>query len=1097
MPGLEYRRSDLRLTVRRRDDGGAILTLETPGGAFRRSNTASRRSVERWHTLPPHAVLQELTRRLPFATAARAWRAHAMSEEYAPLFSPGAMWQRLLLRLAIDVSDPGLASLAWEEIFAPWVEDLGRRLFPTRPARVDVGLAVGPVVVRTSPVRPHGTDIAFTLPLRIVILNPQPDHVLYVWINELFGWRPREEVAAAVQVSVRDSLEFTRLSPTAAWPTAEVIHVDDFTATLTQHHSLLSTAATETPYTLGWLERRTDLWQTRLVILNTRRPEDLPAARSLAAALVNRGGPAVLVTADDDRAYLLFHKFYNNLLADLPHDDSLGDLPDFLFPRRRPTLFVGAGREDALRLSGVELRLLSVAREMSDPQSATAEDFRHLVVRATRHRGGRPGRLRTEAALTRIRHTLSGLEQERPYPFEVGRREWLLSLSRRLAEARRAANVEEASAHESTVEEPTSPRFVNASLWAEDGAGGLNRLEQASARLVIGGLYHLGIQLGARDRLVRTVGATALLEEVFKWELGAAGVWLEVGITGLDFEVTGDPVQRLWLPRTHASEMIYFAVSPRVAGAARLRFCLYYQQNVIQSFGLAALVRESPREEELPRGVRRRLLAGALNLAPEDVDDVGYLPSLEYSIVSTLDKVETRPPRALSIVANHDAAGRKHITVKGSDLFFDVRTANDLPGYVRAVRKAMKDATGRVVGQGRHERPLYFWGLGGDENRNVGSEPKLKEALSKLALAGWYLYDQIILEGRRPELARLLAGEGKVISAAHVLLEDVIPWAAVYDRAYRPKMGRCKGVPTAKDVCLVSLPDADGRLPVAECETHPDCLLGEKKTQERLKQDGKLLCEQTVVCPLRFWGFRHLVEVPPHQTGGQVGAVDQKDCIPLAGSPAKMLGGYHGRLRRLATHRAKLDEIAARPDAGAVWVSKSCVSDEIIELLEEPTLDLVYLYCHARGGTDDPAATFPPELEFCGEGQGDEPSAVASADFAYGQKWVHNPLIFLNGCGTGGFSPDALSPFIHKLVTERGAAGVVATEVPVWEQFATEFAEVFLSKFLVGRPAGNAMLETRRVMLSKKNPLGLIYTLYAATQLALDKAGDGSCGRRR
>lgn len=36
--------------------------------------------------------------------------------------------------------------------------------------------------------------------------------------------------------------------------------------------------------------------------------------------------------------------------------------------------------------------------------------------------------------------------------------------------------------------------------------------------------------------------------------------------------------------------------------------------------------------------------------------------------------------------------------------------------------------------------------------------------------------------------------------------------------------------------------------------------------------------------------------------------------------------------------------------------------------------------------------------------------------------WVHAPLVLLNGCGTVGFSPDALSPFITKFVNDQGVA---------------------------------------------------------------------------
>ena len=54
-------------------------------------------------------------------------------------------------------------------------------------------------------------------------------------------------------------------------------------------------------------------------------------------------------------------------------------------------------------------------------------------------------------------------------------------------------------------------------------------------------------------------------------------------------------------------------------------------------------------------------------------------------------------------------------------------------------------------------------------------------------------------------------------------------------------------------------------------------------------------------------------------------------------------------------------------------------------------------------------------------------------------------------------------------------------------------AKVFLGEFLSGKTAGEALLQTRRATLAQYNPLGLVYTLYAAENLAMDIDGDGKC----
>jgi hypothetical protein len=93
--------------------------------------------------------------------------------------------------------------------------------------------------------------------------------------------------------------------------------------------------------------------------------------------------------------------------------------------------------------------------------------------------------------------------------------------------------------------------------------------------------------------------------------------------------------------------------------------------------------------------------------------------------------------------------------------------------------------------------------------------------------------------------------------------------------------------------------------------------------------------------------------------------------------------------------------------------------------------------------------------------------------------------VFLNGCFTAGFRPDALSPFISRLVEDRAASGVIGTEITVFEPFAAELALLFLARFLAGQSAGDALLEARRILLARRNPLGLVYTLYAAADLRL------------
>jgi hypothetical protein len=93
----------------------------------------------------------------------------------------------------------------------------------------------------------------------------------------------------------------------------------------------------------------------------------------------------------------------------------------------------------------------------------------------------------------------------------------------------------------------------------------------------------------------------------------------------------------------------------------------------------------------------------------------------------------------------------------------------------------------------------------------------------------------------------------------------------------------------------------------------------------------------------------------------------------------------------------------------------------------------------------------------------------------------------MNGCSSIGFSPYAPSTFIKQFIQGRKAAAVIGTEVTVWEVLAAEFAVSFLAEFLGDKRAGEALLRARRALLSKDNPLGLVYTLYGSARLRIGR----------
>ena len=136
---------------------------------------------------------------------------------------------------------------------------------------------------------------------------------------------------------------------------------------------------------------------------------------------------------------------------------------------------------------------------------------------------------------------------------------------------------------------------------------------------------------------------------------------------------------------------------------------------------------------------------------------------------------------------------------------------------------------------------------------------------------------------------------------------------------------------------------------------------------------------------------------------------------------------------------------------------------------------------HAHVDTADAPGIERPNLDF---GSRQRSDIVFPADLD-GNEWEHAPLVFMNGCGTVGFSPSAPSEFVTKFIHGRLASAVIGTEVTVWEVLAAEAGRDFLREFLNNQSAGEALLRVRRLLLAKYNPLGLVYTLYGSASLRL------------
>jgi hypothetical protein len=94
-------------------------------------------------------------------------------------------------------------------------------------------------------------------------------------------------------------------------------------------------------------------------------------------------------------------------------------------------------------------------------------------------------------------------------------------------------------------------------------------------------------------------------------------------------------------------------------------------------------------------------------------------------------------------------------------------------------------------------------------------------------------------------------------------------------------------------------------------------------------------------------------------------------------------------------------------------------------------------------------------------------------------------LVFLNACSSQLLSPRAVSSFARELL-QNGRNAVVTTWSDVPDDVAFAIARFFYEALLRGDTVGASLREARiRLLLEKKNPLGLLYTVYGDSEFRL------------
>lgn len=473
---------------------------------------------------------------------------------------------------------------------------------------------------------------------------------------------------------------------------------------------------------------------------------------------------------------------------------------------------------------------------------------------------------------------------------------------------------------------------------------------------------------------------------------------------------------------------------PARVGLADLRVNLYSNGMLIQSRLVTARV-----------GVGRPLAeGGAQRMA---VLDFNLSATLAPGLLSAI------APHTLSIMLNSDSAGNQSFRLlgqQGQELFANSATlgAGEVADLIALARGALQRATWGYPGEWDGQAPYRY-----DPATPAGVlQAQFADDLFTLAAEGARFYAAIknnLGQGKQgaADLRALMRRPGVVQMAAKIAASDIVPIGLLYD--YR----------LDSQASLTICPQFEASLASGRALASEPCFCGECPSRDDL----------SVVCPSGFWGFRHDIGMPTPTPNGPELALT----IGYTNQPLIDMAVY-ADFPLLPGHLARVDQLAA-------VVQRQSQREQITSMFHTTQPQLVYFYCHGLlQGTK-------PALKVGSLGSPGYFTLDSWSNLAI--EWPQaRPLMFINGCHTTAITPAQALNLVKVLVEDVEAAGVLGTEITIFEPLAQAFAELLLPLFLAGMPLGRAVRTARLGLLAQRNLLGLAYTAHAYADLRLVKS---------
>lgn len=477
------------------------------------------------------------------------------------------------------------------------------------------------------------------------------------------------------------------------------------------------------------------------------------------------------------------------------------------------------------------------------------------------------------------------------------------------------------------------------------------------------------------------------------------------------------PLEKSSISADLLERRLFFPIRTSKTGIQHLRCNIYCEQVLVQSRLITARV--SRQKQKTMNALRS---------------------AVDYTLTHSIDPAHLAGLGAhqLSLMLNGNGDGTADLRFFGEKEFtgnasFDEGEMQDLITQGReALRKASwGDKNPWTEGKPyRYEQPASF--------------DQLRKDLAMLARKGYAFYSHVIDKftggaKQSDDLAVLMRKPGRVQIALKESARHFIPSALIYD--YPLDNG---------------LADDDYKI----CPAFQKAFKSNTALEDADCFKG--LCpsieDDSAICPSGFWGFRHYLGMPLSLNNG----TDATPEIAWQGSPHLTMAVATGLELREIHHTALL-----ALKAGLNW-DYTEDRDKTLALMKQATSHLVYFYCHGGLDGNEPYIRVGP-----GNGPRLTEAVLRSKRIQWNQP---RPLVFINGCHTTALEPEQALEFVSSFVTLANAAGVIGTEITVFEPLAKAFAESFMRFFIVGnKSVGESIRSARLALLKAGNPLGLVY----------------------